>query len=90
MKTSNLRILFLFVFIVVTWGLAWPVNKIGLQYMSPLWYTTTRLLIGACAMLGIVVATNNFMLPERKDIPLILIIGLLQISIYILKRKQVC
>jgi drug/metabolite transporter (DMT)-like permease len=84
MTTSNLRILCLFVFIVLTWGLAWPINKIGLQYMSPLWYTTTRLLIGACAMLGIVVATNNFMLPERKDIPLILIIGLLQISIYIL------
>jgi drug/metabolite transporter (DMT)-like permease len=84
MKTSNLRIVSLFIFIVLTWGLAWPINKIGLQYMSPLWYTTTRLIIGACAMLGIVIATNNFSLPERKDIPLILIIGLLQISIYIL------
>ncbi|MES2218325.1 MAG: DMT family transporter [Pseudomonadota bacterium] len=84
MKISNFRISLLFIFIVLCWGLAWPVNKIGLQYMSPLWYTTARLLIGACAMLGIVIATKNFSLPERKDIPLILIIGLLQISIYIL------
>jgi drug/metabolite transporter (DMT)-like permease len=52
--------------------------------MSPLWYTITRLLLGACAMMAIVVATKNFILPQRKDIPLILIIGLLQISIYIL------
>jgi drug/metabolite transporter (DMT)-like permease len=84
MKMSKAHLIALFIFIVLSWGLAWPINKIGLQYMSPLWYTTTRLLIGACAMLSIVIATKNFSLPERKDIPLILIIGLLQISIYIL------
>lgn len=64
--------------------MAWPVNKIGLTYMSPLWYTASRLVIGSVAMLAIVIATNKFSLPERKDIPLILIIGLLQITVYIL------
>ena len=79
----NKRIAGLFAFIVVTWGLAWPINKIGLSYLSPLWFTALRLLIGAAAMMGLVIAIKKFSLPTRKDIPLILIIGLLQISSYI-------
>jgi drug/metabolite transporter (DMT)-like permease len=84
MTTFSLRIVMMFIFIVICWGFAWPVNKIGLMYMTPLWYTATRLLIGSVAMLSIVIAKQKFSLPVRKDIPLILIIGLLQISVYIL------
>lgn len=83
-KKINLRIFLLFVFIVVSWGLAWPVNKIGLAYMSPLWYTAIRLVVGTVTMMILVIALKKFTLPERKDYPLIAIIGLLQISIYIL------
>lgn len=84
MKNFNFKILGLFLFIVFSWGLAWPVNKIGLEYMSPLWYTATRLVVGTFAMLGLVIAAKKFSLPTRKDIPLIFTIGLLQIGIYIL------
>jgi drug/metabolite transporter (DMT)-like permease len=84
MKTFNYRIFALFIFIVFTWGLAWPVNKIGLEYMSPLWYTAARLIVGTLAMLLIVIATKNFSLPERRELPLVFTIGLLQIGIYIL------
>lgn len=80
----NVRILALFAFIVVSWGLAWPVNKIGLMYLSPLWYTAIRLVVGTVTMTALVVALKQFSLPTRRDIPLILVIGLLQISIYIL------
>lgn len=80
----DLRILALFSFIVLSWGLAWPINKIGLTYMSPLWYTAIRLVVGMLTMTILVVAVNKFTLPSRKDIPLIAVIGLLQISIYIL------
>jgi drug/metabolite transporter (DMT)-like permease len=84
MKNVNYRIIGLFVFIILSWGMAWPVNKIGLTYMSPLWYTTARLIIGTVTMMLIVIAFNKFTLPRREDYPLIIIIGLLQISIYIL------
>lgn len=83
-KRMNLRILSLFAFIVLSWGLAWPVNKIGLSYMSPLWYTAIRLVVGMLTMTALVIAMKKFTLPTRKDIPLIAVIGLLQISIYIL------
>jgi len=82
-KTINFRILGLFMFIIAAWGLAWPVNKIGLAYMSPLWYTAMRLIVGTITMLTVAVSFNKFTLPNRQDIPLILIIGLLQISAYI-------
>lgn len=84
MKKLNYRILGLFIFIVLSWGIAWPINKIGLNYMSPAWYTVWRLIIGTTTMMLVVIAVNQFSFPRLKDLPLILIIGLLQISIYIL------
>jgi|SRR5579885_678522 drug/metabolite transporter (DMT)-like permease len=84
MKKINFRILGLFIFIILSWGMAWPINKIGLSYMSPAWYTAIRLIVGTATMMLIVIAIGKFKLPRPKDYPLIVIIGLLQISIYIL------
>jgi drug/metabolite transporter (DMT)-like permease len=80
----NYRILGLFVFIILSWGLGWPANKVGLAYASPVWYTAIRLLVGTATMMVFVGAVGKLKIPQVKDIPLILIIGLLQISIYIL------
>jgi drug/metabolite transporter (DMT)-like permease len=84
MKKFNYRMFALFMFIVFSWGLAWPVNKIGLNYMSPLWYTSARLIVGTLSMLIIVIAMKKFSLPRPSEFPLILTIGLFQIGIYIL------
>lgn len=83
MKNNNFRLFTLFAFIILSWGLAWPITKIGLDYMSPLWYTTARLIVGTITMLIIVFAVGKLSWPRRKDLPLILIIGLLQICIYL-------
>ena len=32
---------------VVTWGMAWPLSKIGLAFMTPIWYTAFRFIIGS-------------------------------------------
>jgi drug/metabolite transporter (DMT)-like permease len=84
MSKVNFKILGLFLFIVLAWSLAWPINKIGLDYMSPLWYTATRLIVGTLTMFVLVTLLGRFRIPTFKDYPLILIIGLLQISIYLL------
>lgn len=84
MHKVNLKILGLFLFIVISWSLAWPINKIGLDYISPTWYTAIRLLIGTLTMMLVVIAIGKFRVPSVRDLPLIFIIGLLQISIYIL------
>ena len=81
---KNLRILGLFAFIILCWGTAWPINKIGLAYMSPAWFTAIRLIVGTSTMMIIVIAIGKFSLPKPRDFPLIISIGLLQISIYLL------
>lgn len=73
----------LFIFIILTWGLAWPMNKIGLSYMSPLWFCTVRLVAGTATMFLLVAALGKLTLPQLKDIPLILIIGTLEFSAYL-------
>ncbi len=80
----NYRILGLFVFIIITWSMAWPINKIGLSYMSPLWYTASRLVVGTTTMMAFIIILKKFTLPKRQDLPLIIVIGFLQISTYIL------
>lgn len=84
MTKINFRIFALFVFIVFSWGIAWPINKLGLQFMSPVWYTAFRLVVGTGTMMAFVIAIKKFTWPSWRDIPLILIIGILQISLYIL------
>lgn len=84
MKNNKLRVAILFIFIICSWGIAWPINKIGLNYMSPLWYTTSRLIMGTITMMGLVLAIGKFSLPRFQDWPLILIIGILQIGGYML------
>jgi len=74
----------LFAFIIFSWGLGWPVNKIGLDYMSPLWYTSFRMIVGTITMTALVAMMGKLKLPKREDFPLIIIIGLLQISLYML------
>ena len=84
MKAINYRILGLFAFIILSWGMSWPINKIGLAYLSPLWYTAIRLVVGTATMMGVVIAAKKFTIPRKEDLPLITIIGILQISLYIL------
>lgn len=83
MKTINLRVLGLFIFIIVSWGTAWPINKIGLAYLSPAWYTALRLMMGTATMMLLVIALKKFSWPRREDFPLIATLGLLQISVYL-------
>ena len=83
-SSIRLRHVALFIFIILSWGLAWPVNKVGLEFMSPAWYTAIRLVIGTLTMMALVVAMKKFSLPDWRDMPLIVIVGLFQLGLYIL------
>lgn len=83
-RMPNYRILGLFLFIIFSWGLSWPITKIGLSYVSPIWYTAYRLIIGTTTMMLFVGIIGKLSLPKTQDWPIILVIGLLDISFYIL------
>lgn len=83
-RRINIRILSLFAFITFCWGLGWPASKIGVEAMSPIWYTVLRMIVGTSTMMLVVAASKKLTLPHKEDLPLIFVIGFLQISIYIL------
>jgi drug/metabolite transporter (DMT)-like permease len=69
--------------VVVLWGVNWPIMKIGLAYIAPVWFVTIRLFIGAALFFALQLATSGIAWPSRRDVPIILSIGLLQIGLYL-------
>lgn len=69
--------------VVVLWGVNWPVMKIGLAYIDPVWFVVIRMFLGAGLFFAWQLATSGVAVPGRRDVPIILSIGLLQIGLYL-------
>src|SRR5436305_14589703 len=69
--------------VVVLWGVNWPVMKIGLAYIDPVWFVVIRMFFGAALFFAWQFATAGVAVPGRRDVPIILSIGLLQIRPYL-------
>jgi drug/metabolite transporter (DMT)-like permease len=63
--------------VVVIWGVSWPVNKVILQTVTPLWMTALRSVIATVALVAICAATGRLRLPPRGDLPIVWSIALL-------------
>lgn len=57
-----------------------PFNKIGLQYMPPIWLTFFRCAGGAIVIFLVAALTKRLTLPRREDLPFIFSIGIFQIG----------
>jgi drug/metabolite transporter (DMT)-like permease len=71
------RGLLLLVIVVLAWGLTWPVNKVILASLSPLWTVAIRSAIGAVALVALGIARGRLAVPPRADLPVLLSITLL-------------
>lgn len=69
--------LFFLVIVVVAWGLTWPVNKVILESLSPLWMMALRSAIATVALFAISIPLGRLALPPRGDVPVLLSITLL-------------
>lgn len=67
----------LLVTVVLAWGLTWPINKVLLETVPPLWAVALRTVIGGIAMFALAIATRRLRLPPRGDLPVLLSITLL-------------
>ena len=65
------------VIVVVAWGLTWPVNKVLLQALSPLWMMALRSAIATVALFAIAIGLGRLARPPRADVPVMLSIALL-------------
>src|ERR1043166_5708166 len=69
--------------VVILWGINWPIMKVGLAYIEPVWFVALRMFIGAGLFFACQLATSGVAVPGRRDVPIILSIGLLQIALYL-------
>jgi drug/metabolite transporter (DMT)-like permease len=63
--------------VVLAWGLTWPVNKVLLQSLSPLWMMSLRSAIATVALFAIAAILGRLARPPRTDLPVLLSITLL-------------
>ncbi len=63
--------------LATVWGLNWPVIKLTVQSVSPLWLTPIRCAIAALVLLVLQLLQGNLTLPRRGDIPVIVSISLM-------------
>jgi drug/metabolite transporter (DMT)-like permease len=65
------------IIVIVAWGLTWPVNKVVLATLSPLWAVTLRSAIATVALFALTGGLGRLTLPPRRDLPVLLSITLL-------------
>jgi len=72
----------LLVSLVLIWAVSWPVIKIGVGQISPIWYGCLRYAIAAVILFGVVALRGELALPPRSDLPLVVVSGALQMATY--------
>lgn len=71
----------LLVLVVFVWGVTWPIMKIGIEYIPPVFFGAVRMLVGAAFMFIIVRAYGKITLPAQSDWTMVFSVGLLQMAI---------
>jgi len=81
-QAAGLKTLLPLIGAVVIWGGNWPVMKLGLAHVSPLWFAALR--FGSAALISIVVlgALRRLRPPSRQEWPLVISVGLLQMAAF--------
>lgn len=65
---------------VCLFGGVWPVTKAGLAHATPLWFAFNRAAMAAVAAALLLAVLGRLRWPERRDLPCIIGIGLLQLG----------
>lgn len=72
----------LFAIIVLAWGVNWSVTKQLVQVVPPLWTAAIRSYVALIGLSVILRLSNNLVVPERRDIPVILSVALLHMTLF--------
>lgn len=72
----------LLIALVLIWGANWPILKLGVQVMPPLWLAAERLALGMLILAVVQALRGRLRLPQRGDWPLVASVGLLQIAAF--------
>jgi drug/metabolite transporter (DMT)-like permease len=73
----------LLVLVVLIWGSNWPIMKVGLRSIDPLWFTAIRLMIALIAISMLLLFMGRLKLPHKEDIPIVFGVGLMQFAAFL-------
>ncbi|MES9958750.1 MAG: DMT family transporter, partial [Sedimenticola sp.] len=68
---------------IVLWGANWPIMKIGLNYIGPLWFAAIRVVIATLCLFALLALQGRLSPPTREELPVVFSIGVLQIGIFL-------
>ena len=69
--------------LVVIWGLNWPIMKLVVHAMPPLWFVVTRLTVGAACLFAFLLVTGRLATPTRADWPVVVSVSVFQMWLFI-------
>ena len=70
-------------FVIVIWGINWPVMKFGLQTLPPFSFAAVRIILGAITLFAVLAVRGKLSLPKRPDISILASVGLGQIGAFL-------
>ena len=68
--------------LIVCWAASWPVIKIGVAAVPPIWYACFRYAIATACLFTLVLARREAAFPARADWPLVAVSGVFQMAAY--------
>jgi len=71
----------LLILVIVIWGANWPIMKIGLNDMPPLWFASVRLLFGSATLF--VLLGRRTRLPPKADLPVFMSGAFFQLFVFL-------
>ena len=55
--------------------------KLGLQYVTPLWFAATRMFLGALCLFAFLALQRQLAMPRRDDMTILIVVAVFQISL---------
>lgn len=68
--------------VVLAWGTNWPVTKLIVQDVPPLWATALRCMIAAATLAPTLWLQGAFIVPRRGDLPVVLCTSILHLTAF--------
>lgn len=76
------KALFILFIAIIIWGGNWPIMKLGLNHVTPFWFSMLRFALGGATLFIFQIATGKLYYPKKKDLLLIFSIGFLQMMVF--------
>jgi len=68
--------------LMLVWGANWPVMKITIAILPPLWFVVMRLLLGAVTLFAALAFIGGIRIPSRRDLVQLMTGAVLQLALY--------